>query len=53
MRAWASATAKLAVEVVVRFGKVPPVPAPDQVTVQFTVAATGYALPGLPCEVWW
>lgn len=53
MSACDSATANVAVEVVVRFGKDPPVPAPDQVTVQFTSAATGYAFPGLPCDVWW
>jgi hypothetical protein len=45
LRAWDSATRKAALPVVVMSGNVPPWPAPDQVTVQCTVAVTGNAWP--------
>lgn len=41
LSAWDSATRKAALPVVVKSGNVPPWPAPDQVTVQWTVAVTG------------
>ena len=42
-KAWDSATRNAALPVVVMSGNVPPWPAPDHVTVQCTVAATGKA----------
>ncbi|MGW8375391.1 hypothetical protein [Streptomyces sp. ODS28] len=44
--AWLSRTRKPAVAVVVIPGNVPLSPAPDQLTVQCTVAETAYAPPG-------
>jgi hypothetical protein len=45
--AWLSTTRNAADIEVVMFGKVPLCPAPDQVTVQSTVAVTGNA------SAWW
>src|SRR5437870_6795842 len=45
LRAWASATRKAVLPVVVMSGNVPPWPAPAHVTVQWTVALIGKACP--------
>lgn len=48
--AWLSATRKAARDVVVKSGKVPDSPDPDQDSDQCTVAETGYASSGSPAD---